>query len=154
VQIAYSQLSGNEVLKHLGVLIILLAISGCATKGIPASAAVSVGEEGQAVGEAFAPASGKEMVTVIRDVGFRGTGCVAEVLVDGEHVASLRAGQKADLHLSIGRHILGARPGGVAICRAQASRAQREIDIDVEAGRSMAYRIAIANGLSITPTTL
>lgn len=143
------------MLKHLVVLIVIVtAISGCATKGISASDAVPVGAEGQVVTEMFALGAGKERVTVIRDIGFTGKGCAAEVLIDGTHVASLRAGEKADLYLAIGRHILGARPGGNSICRAQASRAQREIDIVVDSGKSMSYRLALAAELSIAPTTL
>ncbi|WP_162615848.1 hypothetical protein [Solilutibacter oculi] len=141
-------------MKLLVGITLAFILTGCATKGIPAASAAPVGPEGKIVADAFMAAPGRELVTVVRDEGFSGSGCSAEILIDGNHVASLRAGQKAELYLAVGRRILGARPGGMAICRAQSSRAQREVDIVVEAGKPMTYRLALAGELSITPSTL
>lgn len=79
-------------------------------------------------------------VTVVRDVGFVGSGCAARVLVNDQVAAYVREGEKVTLHIPPGEVILGAdiNTGGLCLGTGLA-----EIEANLALGKPRNYRIGI-----------
>lgn len=92
---------------------------------------------------------------VTRDKGFAGGGCYAGLYLDGVLVAKMDTGERADLYVPSGRHIIGTWSVGKALCGYREGTDRRETDATLKPGETRKYRILIdAAGISINPSTL
>jgi len=78
-------------------------------------------------------------VTITRDSGMMGAGCLLSVYVNGTEAAKLATSEKVTLQLTPGRWNLGAGYTS-AICGGASSR--RAVQVVVEAGDHLHYRLA------------
>lgn len=126
-------------MKKLIMLGLVLALIGCATQPMP-----SIDAELASIYLNEAPGSGK--VTVTRDKGFVGSAAKAYVYIDAKPIIGLRAGQKIELWLSAGEHMLAT------MCRTDGSIT--EAKVNVVAGKSQTYRISYSlyGGWRLAPT--
>ena len=134
----------------------VIAVSACATKPInTATARVSPAERVYAP-ELQIPGNDKVELTIARDAGYIGSGCMSAVYLDGRKVSAIDNNEKVVFFVSPGRHILGTgpNPDGRALCKYGAERARRESEVTAELGKPLKYRLAIsANGeISVMPT--
>ncbi len=138
----------------IALLLGVATLAGCATKP------VNVGEakpapESRVYG--YQAASGSAgAVTFVRDKGMMGAGCYLAVLVNGTPAAMLDTGEKVTLVFTPGRWNVGASPSGAGLCGSGlATRNKREVQVTVDAGDQLTYRIAIGQGgeLNIGPVS-
>jgi hypothetical protein len=141
-------IKGGDMQKTLLAGVLLLAISGCATEPMTTSVGALVPANRIFVAELAKPATGKASVVVKRDTGFMGGGCEFRLFVDGKPFADIGYGEKVQIHLQPGEHILGARSNG--ICMA----GDAESATVLVAGQTRMYRIGIGSGgeLRLQPT--
>jgi len=85
-----------------------VALVGCSTTPISVREAVQVPSQCYKQ-----PSPDAATVVVIRDAGLMGAACATEVLVDGQVVGEVRAGEKLVLYVPAGDIILGAQPRGI-----------------------------------------
>lgn len=135
------------------IVLTVLALTGCATqapmqnqiKPVPADRALAFQSQGD----------GDATIIVTRDVGLMGGGCFAGVYVDGALVAKMDTGERANLYVPSGRHIIGTWSVGKALCGYREGKDRRETDATLKPGETRKYRILIGNsGVEIAPTTL
>jgi hypothetical protein len=81
------------------------------------------------------PGANTGLLVLSRDTGHRGSGCIPEISLDGESVASLEIAKRLDLHLTAGRHILRAAPN--FNCAANVE----EIYVDITEAETTNYRL-------------
>lgn len=117
------------------VFLALILMAGCATTAISPKAAKHVPAERIYLAEKL-PAEGNVRVIFVRDTGFSGSGVYQHVFIDGNKAASLNPGEKVELIVSPGEHILGVVPTD-----AFGTHALNTIDQDLKSGRMYYYRI-------------
>ena len=144
-------------MRILGLMLVAaLSLCSCATKQLDTSTAPSVPSARVYVPELLVPSTGKVALTIARDTGFIGGGCIMAVYLDGRVVAGISHGEKVTLNIAPGRHILGSgpNPGGTGLCRIGSDRSRRETELTAVLGQPLKYRLSIsANGeFSATPT--
>jgi hypothetical protein len=121
----------------------LLLLASCSTQPVSTSDAREVKSAHWSE-----PQAGSAQLIVKRDSGLMGAACKVGVFVDGQEVASLGTSEKVVLHLTPGKHMLGARNG--TIC----GKGLAEASVELAVGSQTIYRIAIldAGGILIQPT--
>ena len=142
--------------KILMAAAVSLAVTACATKPInTATARVSPADRVYAP-ELQVPGADKVELTIARDAGYIGSGCMTAVYLDGRKVSAIDNNEKVVFFIAPGRHILGSgpNPDGKALCKFGAERARRETEVTAEIGKPLKYRLALsANGeISVMPT--
>jgi len=117
------------------ILIVGMAISGCATIPIP-NAAATMAPASQILDNSYFKA-GSELVevTVKRDSGIGGSACSSRIFVDGKPVANINVSEKIVLYLTKTEHMLGAWPNG--ICGGSMS----EVRADLRSGSPASLRV-------------
>lgn len=140
-------------MKLIAVACVTLLLVGCATqapkqsqiKSVPADRALSFQSTD----------GGDATITVTRDVGFAGGGCFAGLYLDGDLVAKMDTGERINLYVPSGRHVIGTWSVGKALCGYREGEDRRETDATLKPGETRKYRILIGNaGIEIAPTTL
>lgn len=130
----------------------ILLLAGCATSQVaPENAKLAPKDRVTAYQTKFADSA---MVTITRDSGFVGGGCLATVFIDGAPVARLNAGEKAVFYIQPGQHILGSELNGKGLCAYGESRQEREILINSDESRFYRIFTDANGGIDIKPTTL
>lgn len=140
--------------RGLLVGMVVAALAGCATRPVSTSEARSVNPSSSFGQAQQGEPSGR--LIVVRDKGFMGSGCYLSVVINGQPVAKLDAGEKVELSMKPAKVILGATPDGSSMCRSSlAQRNKREAQVIIDQGDRLVYRIATSeNGeMSIAPTT-
>ncbi|KAF3981999.1 MAG: hypothetical protein HFP78_03830 [Methylococcales symbiont of Hymedesmia sp. n. MRB-2018] len=130
------------------LLLILIALSGCATRPISNTIAIPAPMERILDTHYLKPGPGTGEVTVKRDSGFGGSACSSRIFVDGHPVADIRVSEKVVLYLPEGEHILSAWPNGIC------GGGMTEIKAVIKAGTPSSYRVGYgSNGdFAINPT--
>lgn len=127
-------------------LILCAALCGC----MPTKQAAPEQVRDAPVERIFAIAEQQEptgTITVVRDVGFVGSGCFLGLMVDGKIAAHLEPAERVALQLSAGRHVLTATfVQGRGLCGALQSEKsnqarRRSTEVVVVAGQTQAYRM-------------
>ena len=82
-----------------------------------------------------------------RDTGLAGSACIPEISLDGEPIAPINKGEKLELHLNAGQHILRASPN--QNCTANVA----ETRIEITEAKTTTYRFGFSNRVMLfTPT--
>lgn len=130
------------------VAAILLLLAGCATRPMATSEASPVPDD-RLVSTAFQrPSAGTGQLLVKRDGGLMGSACSTRIFVDGDPVADIRQGEKLQLYVPIGEHIVSAWPNGIC------GGGMTEVQAKVQADRPVRFRVGYgSNGdFSMSPT--
>ncbi len=126
-------------------------ISACATSPIATSQAISVPASRVLDQRWLSSLPGSGSFIVKRDTGILGSGCMIRLYVDSISVADLRPGEKVELFLPTGEHLLGAGPSG--ICGGGSAGAYVEASVIIAQDRDRLYRIAVGQGgILLQPT--
>jgi len=95
------------------ILIVGMAIPGCATTPIPNTVA-TMAPASQILDNSYFKAEPELVeVTVKRDSGIIGSACSSRIFVDGKPVANINVSEKIVLYLTKTDHMLGAWPNGI-----------------------------------------
>lgn len=118
---------------------------GCATSPVPVSEAVSVPASRLfSMQEQQSVSAGK--VTVTRDSGVMGRGCLIGFYVGGVLAATFEPGETATFNLPAKTYILGAAfPPGRGVCSWHSGE-PRELEVAVGAGEQKYFRLATREG--------
>lgn len=131
--------------------VIALIVTGCATQTVKLSDAKEAPQD--RIFFKSEQGSDTANITIIRDSGFLGSGCVANVFIDGDIAVGLRPYEKVSFQIKEGEHIFGVtlRSGGP--CNFGVDL--QEKDIKLKAGERKYYRIfSSVDGVpAIIPTT-
>lgn len=130
-------------MKFIASLLIAITMAGCS------SSLVRVGDATPVHANYPAPAPEKPAGTVVfvRDAGFSGSMNDFIVIVDGQRIGTLRPGQKITLRMAAGSHIVGV---GCSPC---SDDYRKEIQHQVEAGKTSVFRLNFDSGLNIQPSS-
>ncbi len=123
------------------LVVLTFVLVGCATEPVPTSEARQVPRARIISPLLLAPGSGKESVIVKRDQGIMGAGCTSRLYVDGAPVADIETSEKVELFLSLGEHMLGAKPQGIC-----SGNGAAESSVNVVQGRRKTFRISYGQG--------
>lgn len=137
-------------MKRLAILLVLsVALSGCATRPVPNESAVPVPIERVLDATFLTPVADVGVVTVKRDRGIGGSACSSRVYVNAKPVADIDPSEKVVLYLAAGDYIIGAWPNG--LCGGGLSEVRANVKPDVP----LTFRIGYgSNGdFSIQPTS-
>jgi hypothetical protein len=119
-------------------VVILLAVSGCASTPIKAADSKPVPDERVYLNEKLPP-EGNARVFFIRDAAFAGlfgAGLYHHVYINGVKAVSLNPGEKASFVLAPGEYIFGAIPTDPFN-----QHSLNSIDQDIKANRQYFYRV-------------
>jgi hypothetical protein len=129
----------------IGVL--LAALLGCASEPIPTSQAVSVPRERILNVDIHKPRPSTGSLIVKRDPGLRGAACEYRLHENGRRFADILPGEKVQIYLSAGDHIIGIKNG--PMCNGDI-----ETLVTVKVGKTITYRTALTgnNEVILQPT--
>lgn len=130
---------------HLLGVAAAIALSGCSTTSVPVREAVPA-PQAQIYLKERLPVQGNARTIFVRDTGFIGSGVFQHIFIDGVKVASLNPGEKVELIVPPGEHILGVQPTDPF-----GTKTLMSIDQDLKADRTYFYRI-LTDGESFTST--
>ena len=136
-------------MKSALIVVVAILLAGCATSPVSVAKSRPVPPNRLLSGfGAFAyPSATTAQIVVVRDSGILGAGAPAKLLVDGAPVARLRPGERVQIFVSAGDHILGVKPDP------QLMGALTETSSSVSAGRTYHFRISISEtSFKIQPT--
>lgn len=118
------------------VLLILIALSGCATTPIGNNEASNIPVDRTLAPEMQRSFPDAAVLTIKRDTGFMGSGCTMRLFIDGKPVADLRKGEKFKAYVNPGRHMLGVTPAGFC------GGGTAETETTLSKNESRSYRIS------------
>lgn len=130
---------------------IILFISGCATQTVKLRDAKPVPDDRVYYQSQTGGNTGD--VTIVRDSGMMGSGCHAQIFLDGELASDMRVSETVTFRVSEGDHIIGTTTKGGGLCSFSVDLQER--DLKIKAGEKRYYRVFMdASGTpSIMPTT-
>jgi len=123
-------------MRLLVLSIILFMISGCATSQVSFNKAKSVPED-----RILLKTEGKYQFTVIRDEGWTGSGCYADLYIDEQLAAKFESGEKATFMTNENRVMLKVANSGAALCSFDGGTNYYEAFLEVD--NHKIYRIHI-----------
>ena len=138
----------------LCVGIVAGALTACGTSPVLISEATVVPAERIFIQTPHAE-KGWPKITVVRDSGFRASGCDFGFYLDGKVAAHLAVAERVSFYVAPGEHILGAASVGRGLCALDGDQ-RREIATSLVSGDSKVYRISFRSegGIAIEPTTM
>jgi hypothetical protein len=86
------------------------------------------------------PLPGTFALTIKRDRGV--WTCDSKVYIDGQHLANVGTSEAVIFHLQAGRHVIGARAGGLC------TWGDVEAEVEAKAGEARTYRLSFDNGIT------
>lgn len=127
---------------------LLLSISGCATEPMATSAAAPVPQTRMLAADLARPTVGSASLIMKRDSGLNNVACNFRLFVDGRPFADIAAGEKVQIHVPAGEHILGARSNGICLA------GNAETVTTLAGGQTRTYRVSVGAGgeLKLQPT--
>jgi type IV pilus biogenesis protein CpaD/CtpE len=130
------------------LLLILIVLTGCATRPISNIAAIPAPMERIFDTHYLQAIPGTGEVIIKRDRGLLGSACSTRIFVDGRPVADIQTSEKIVLYLPEGNHILSAWPNGIC------AGGMAEVKAVIKAGTHSSYRVSYgSNGdFTISPT--
>lgn len=142
--------SGVSVLMKLQSLIVViaLAVSGCATSPVPLSVALPVPADRLLAFQQDAPDT-SATIEVVRDSGMMGGGCYTAFYISGVLAARINTGEKATFHLKPGEYVLRYTldPQGRGLCHDTKHKHWTEHETSLRKGQTKHFRLsADANG--------
>lgn len=134
--------------KILLTAVLLLLASGCATEPMATSAATPIPLNRMLAVDLTRPTPGSASLILKRDGGMNNGACNFRLFVDGRSFADIGTGEKIQIHVAPGEHILGARANGIC----QAGNAEAATSLVV--GQTRTYRVSVGAGgeLKLQPT--
>lgn len=137
----------------LAACLAVLILTGCGTSPIQVSDATPV-PTSRIDAELSKPGADSAKVTVVRDSGLLGGGCLFGFYVDGKLIARLDTSERHSVELPAGEHVLGAAAVGRALCSGENRR--REVATILKPGDSKVYRMSVEQGMGLTiqPSTM
>lgn len=139
-------------MKKVIVIFIALSLSACASTVVPPSQAKQAPSDRIYKYQNFEKE--QSQLTVVRDSGFTGGGCYADVFINGEKVATLDPKEKASFALPPGEWAVGAQIMGKGLCGQSGQRQERYITLAPSEKKSARVFIDGDGNLDIRPTTL
>jgi len=142
------------MLRLLAAVCVVPFVAACATSSDSPGEAAAVPQDRLFAFQAAAERPGGQ-VTVTRDNGFAGRGCLLGFYVDGKLAASFEAGETARFFLPPGEYVLGAGfPKGRGFC-AMHGNELRELSASFAAGQQRYYRLVNrpGDGVALEATT-
>lgn len=140
-------------MRQIVIALTVLALAGCATKPVAPNLARDVPADRAITHQS--PISGGGMITVVRDKGMTGSGCYAGVFVNGELAAKLGTAERVNIYLPVGRSILASHSVGAGLCGIELQkRGERATAVQITAGDSFTYRLALSSDGIVTLTPL
>lgn len=135
-------------MKKIVLALVIVGISGCATKPVTNEQAQNIPAKQILDSSFFSKKEGTGEVIIKRDSGVMGSACMTRVYLDGKEIADLDTAQKAVIYPKVGNHIFSAWPKGM--CGGGMSEQSGTV-ID---GKTLMYRIGYGtNGdFGIYPT--
>lgn len=122
-------------------------LAACNTHPISASRAVPAPAHRIYNSEILTPRDGAGQVIVTRDTGALGSACSIGILADGVSVAALNPGEKIEMYLPPGDHIIaGITRGGLC------GSAVVEAAAAVTTALPLAFRVGVSGAIFIYPT--
>lgn len=142
-----------KIINQTFIALTVLALAGCATKPVAPNLAHDVPANRAITHQS--PIAGGGLITVVRDKGYTGSGCYAGVFVNGDLAAKLGTAERVNLYLPAGRSILASHSVGAALCGiGLQKRGERAIAVQIAAGDSFIYRLAMSSDGIVTLTPL
>jgi hypothetical protein len=121
------------------IAVLLPLLSACATQVVPTQEASPVPIARILWHNLFLPANGSASLIVKRDVGFDGMNCNFRLFLDGRPFADIATGEKTQIYVSPGEHILRVIPG---LCL----NGTAKTSVTIAAGQTRTYRVGIGSG--------
>lgn len=116
----------------------VLIMSACVGNTVPNPSASPV-QNGLWKTENYRVAGANTGLLIInRDAGMRGSACIPGILLNGELIAPVNIGEKLELHVPAGRHLLRATPN--SNCAAKVA----ETSIEIGQAQTTTYRLGFA----------
>jgi hypothetical protein len=135
-------------MKTIPLFAVLALLSGCATDPVATSAATPI-PQGRIIKAGLTKAEpGTGSLIVKRDVGLNTAGCTFRLYIDGIPFADIDTGEKVQIYLKPGEHIIGSTPR--TICMA----GNAESAFVLVEGQTKVYRVSVgsAGELRLQPT--
>lgn len=138
-------------MRILLTMLVLSAVTGCATKPVTAERATPAPAD-----RVHYSGDGSARLVVTRDSGLLGGGCYLGLLLNGDLAARLGTGETVTLPVPPGEHLLGIGndPKGGGLC-GLSSMTIREIATTVEGEQSKRFRLLgdMDGGFTIAPSS-
>lgn len=139
-------------MKEVVLVMVIIALAGCASSVVPASKAVSAPADRVYKYQNAKPESG--VLTVVRDNSFTGGGCYASIFINGDRVATLDSKEKASFYLPNGVWMVGAQIQGGGLCGYSGERQEREVTLNSHSDKFVRVFTDGDGNLDIRPTTI
>ncbi|MGI2152613.1 hypothetical protein ACROAK_07000 [Shewanella oncorhynchi] len=98
-------------MRMITISLVLFMLGGCATSSVSYDKAKNVPEDRVAL-----KTQGEYSFTVIRDDGWTGSGCYADLYIDEQLAAKFESGEKATFRTDENRVMLKVTNSGAALC--------------------------------------
>lgn len=130
------------------IAVLLLGLAGCATEPMATSAAAPVPSSRLLAADLFKPKPGSGTLILKRDSGLSNAACNFRLFVDGQSFADIGTGEKVQIHLAPGEHILGAQANGICFA------GNAEATAILAAGQTKTFRVGVGSGgeIRLQPT--
>ncbi|WP_296228596.1 hypothetical protein [Ralstonia sp. UBA689] len=142
------------MLRSFAVACVVPLVAACATSSVSPREAATVPQDRLFAYQASSEQPGGR-VTVTRDDGFAGRGCLLGFYVDGKLAGSFEAGETARFFLPPGEYVLGAGfPKGRGFCAMHGGEL-RELSAEFAVGQERYYRMVNrpGDGVALEATT-
>lgn len=135
-------------MKKILLAMVLLGLTGCATKPVTNEQAKDVPASQIIDKTMLSKKENTGAVIIKRDSGFMGSACLTRVYIDGKEIADLDTSEKVTVYPLVGEHIFSAWPKG--LCGGGMSEQSGKVNTD----KPLMYRVGYGtNGdFGIYPT--
>lgn len=116
-------------------IFLVISLYGCATTPIPNSAAIDVPRERVIDHHFLDQTPGSTKITLKRDAGFGGSGCISRVFVNAKPIADIGVSEKVVIYLQTGDYVFSAWPNGVC------GGGMSEVRSTVKTGEAQTFRV-------------
>jgi type IV pilus biogenesis protein CpaD/CtpE len=130
-------------MKRIAIVLAAAALAGCASGPIATSDATPIPVERILNAELTKPKQGAGSVILKRDTGFVGAACTLRIFANGKPYAEILPGEKIQIYLDAGDHILGAT--GTTLCSGQIT----EAPVTIKPGQTQTYLLGFGAGTDV-----
>lgn len=118
--------------------LLLALLTGCATSAVTYEKAKEIPTD-----RVVLKTQGKYVFTVIRDEGWTGSGCYADLYIDEELAAKFESGEKSTFRTDENRVMLKVTNSGAALCSYDGGTNHYEVTLELD--KHKIYRIHMNN---------